>query len=291
MADTSYHFTLPLVEFDATLLPPNAPRPGQEDYSLAVHDFLRQQFEGFSGDAKIIVSSENISVEWGPTSKTESPFAAAIAKLTAGDLVQGIVMLELWRGQHPEDAQVSYNLGMAYSDLGHLDRAAACLEKALSLEPGHVNARIALAVARGRQGKNDEAIPLLERAVADAPKNPWAQMNLGFCLLKAGQAERAGVCFERATELAPKDQAAFLGLAQAYRAQGRVKEADAAYRAVRNIDEFSDLGEEAERGLAARKPAAHFPKAFVSVNSAFVRNRVPSPLIITGISKVALPTS
>jgi len=116
-------------------------------------------------------------------------------------------------------------------------------------------------------------------------------MNLGFCLLKAGQAERAGVCFERATELAPKDQAAFLGLAQAYRAQGRVKEADAAYRAVRNIDEFSDLGEEAERGLAARKPAAHFPKAFVSVNSAFVRNRVPSPLIITGISKVALPTS
>jgi len=266
MADASYHFTLPLAEFDAGLLPADAPKPGHEDYSAAVHGFLRQQFEAFSGDAKIIVSSETISVEWGPAAKNESPFTAAIAKLTAGNLVQGIVMLELWRGQHRDDAQVLYNLGAAYSDLGHLDRAAACLEKALSLEPGHVNARIALAVARGRQGRNDDAIPLLERAVADDPQNPWAQRNLGFCLLKAGQAERAGVCFKRATQLAPKDQAAFLGLAQAYRALGRIKEADLAYRAVRKIDEFSALGEEAERGLSSlaeekfRSPLGQIPR-------------------------------
>ena len=141
-----------------------------------------------------------------------------------------------------------------------------CLEKALSLEPGHVNARIALAVARGRQGRNEEAIPLLERAVADDPKNLWAQRNLGFCLLKAGQADRASVCFQRATQLAPKDQAAFLGLAQAYRALGRVKDADLAYRAVRKIDEFSALGEEAERGLSSlaeekfRSPLGQIPR-------------------------------
>ena len=251
MADAPYHFTLPLIEFDAGLLAPDAPKPGHEDYSAAVHDFLRRQFEGFSGDAKIVVSSETISVEWGPASKAESPFTAAVAKLTAGDLVQGIVMLELWRGQHPEDAQVFYNLGAAYSDLGHLDRAVDCLEKALTLEPGHVNARIALAVARGRQGKNDEAILLLERAVTDDPRNPWAQRNLGFCLLKAGQADRASACFLRTTQLAPKDQAAFLGLAQAYRALGRRKDADAAYRAVRKIDEFNALAEEAERGLSS----------------------------------------
>jgi tetratricopeptide (TPR) repeat protein len=266
MADASYHFTLPLVEFDASLLSADAPKPSHEDYSAAVHDFLRRQFGGFSGDAKIIVSGETISVEWGPASKSETPVSAAIAKLTAGNLVQGIVMLELWRGQHPEDAQVLYNLGAAYSDLGHLDRAVACLEKALSLKPGHVNARIALAVARGRQGKNDEAIPLLERAVADDPQNPWAHRNLGFCLLKAGQSERASVCLQRATQLAPKDQAAFLGLAQAYRAQGRVKDADAAYRDVRKIDEFSDLAEEAERGLSSlaeerfRSPLGEIPR-------------------------------
>ena len=121
---------------------PQSAKPGHEDYAAAVHDFLRRQFEGFSGDAKIIVSSETIGVEWGPASKAESPVDAAIAKLTAGNLVQGIVMLELWRGQRLEDVHVLYNLGAAYSDLGHLDHAVTCLEKAVALAPDHVNACI-----------------------------------------------------------------------------------------------------------------------------------------------------
>ena len=54
MAD--YQFTISLSTFDASLLPPGSPPKGGEGFSAAVHKFLQEQFAGFKGDARIVVS-------------------------------------------------------------------------------------------------------------------------------------------------------------------------------------------------------------------------------------------
>jgi len=55
----------------------------------------------------------------------------------------------------------------------------------------------------------------------------------------------------RATELNPKDQQAFFGLAEAYRAAGKLHEADAAYRQIVAIDEFSQFAQLAKQQLSS----------------------------------------
>lgn len=249
MAD--YHFTISLNTFDTSLLPTGSPAKGTEGYSAAVHQFLQEQFAGFKGNARIVVSEDSIQVEWTPPSSEKDPIEAAVTRLEKGEFVPAIVMLELLRQHQPDDTRLLYNLGLAYSDVGRLDEARAVLNELLQLDPGNVNGRIALGVTYAKEERNREAVEILERAVADDPQNPWGQRNLGGCLLALGDVERATACLLRSTELNPKDQQAFYGLAEAYRAASNYAEADAAYRTVIGIDEYSQFAQQAKKRFSS----------------------------------------
>ena len=210
-----YHFTIPLSTFDASLLPPGSPAKGAE-FSAAVHKFLQEQFAGFKGDARIVVSAEAVHVEWHLPSHHD-PIEEAVERLEKGEFVPAIAVLELLRQQHPTDVRLLYNLGLGYSDLGRLKQARTVLSEAVQLNPKHVNARVALGVTYAKEDNNRAAIAVLEQAVAIDPSNSYAQRNLGACLLAMKELERGTACLLQATELNPKDQQAFLGLAEAYR--------------------------------------------------------------------------
>ena len=159
----------PLHTFDASLLPSDSPAKGSKDYAAAVHDFLQEQFAGFKGNARIVVSEDSILVEWTPPPSVQDPIEAAVMKLESGETIPAIVMLELLRQTHPDDFRLLYNLGLAYSNLGRPEEARAILNEAVRLSPGHVNARVALGVTYAKEGRNEEAVKILEEAVAAEP--------------------------------------------------------------------------------------------------------------------------
>jgi len=241
-----YQFTISLDTFDASLLPPGSPSKGAEGFSAAVHKFLQEQFAGFKGDARIVVSADVIHVEWRSPSPHHDPIEEAVKRLEKRDFIPAVAMLELWRQHHPTDIRLLYNLGLAYSDLGRLEQARAVLSEAVRLHPDHVNARVALGVTYAKEERHQEAVAVLEEAVAADPNNSWAQRNLGGCLWALGEVERGTSCLLRATELNPKDQQAFLGLAEAYRMSGDLEQADDAYQNAIAIDEYSPHAKQAK---------------------------------------------
>jgi tetratricopeptide (TPR) repeat protein len=246
-----YNFNISLQTFDASLLPSGSPAKGSKDFATAVHHFLQEQFAGFKGNARIVVSEDSILVEWTPPPFVKDPIEAAVMMLESGKMVPAIVMLELLRQEHPNDLRLLYNLGLAYSNFGRLDEAKAMLNESIRLHPSHVNSRVALGVALIKEGRNQEAVKILEEAVAAEPNNPWAQRNLGGCLLALREVDRAISCLLRATQLNPKDQQAFFGLGEAYRVAERLEDADTAYRQVVAIDEFNDTAKLAKQQLSA----------------------------------------
>ncbi len=167
--------------------------------------------------------------------------------LEHGEYREAIFVLELLLSGEPDDPTLLYNLGMAYSDTGALDRAVALLRRLMAAAPDHVNGRVALGVALTRQRKYEEARSELARAVADAPANPWAHRNLGACLLHLNRPAEAVEHLRTAAELNPSDDRAWYGLGQALELTGDTAGADEAYKKVLEISEIGDIAEQARQ--------------------------------------------
>jgi tetratricopeptide (TPR) repeat protein len=241
-------FSIAATTFDASLLPEAARQVGTLAFREAVSGFLAAEFKGFGGHATCKVDDQTISVVWNPDSQRPNPMAAIVQKLREGKQAEGIQLLELVLSNRPDDSVALYNLGLALSDAGRLERAEQCLRRAAKLNPNDVNISVALGVALGRMGRADEAISVLRAAVRQDERNPWAHRNLGTMLLQTQKAIEAVPHFRAATQLLPEDQLAWLGLGDAHRLTGNSKEAESAYRAAIDINPHSELADKARAG-------------------------------------------
>lgn len=241
-------FSIAATAFDLNLLPDAARQVGTPAFREAVNAFLAGEFKGFGGHATIRVDDQTISVVWNPDSLHPNPMAMIVQKLQQGKQAEGIQLLELLLSNHPDDPVVLYNLGLALSDAGRLERAEQCLRQAAELNPKDTNIAVALGVALSRTGRHDEAVDVLRAAVTQDQKNPWAHRNLGAMLLRTGQAPEAIPYYEAATRLQPTDQIAWLGLADACRLAGRTQEAEDAYKCAVRISPHSELADQARAG-------------------------------------------
>jgi tetratricopeptide (TPR) repeat protein len=184
----------------------------------------------------------DIEITW-KTNIGTSPFERITHILREGNLEDGILLLELFLSDDPEDVNTLYNLGMAYSDKGNLERAIELLTKLVQQESGHINGRVALGVALLRARNTAEGIRELQTAIEQDPDNAWAHRNLGAGLLQADQSAEAVTQFARATELQPDDQTVWYGYAQALELNEESLAADQAYNAAIDLDEFSEIAE------------------------------------------------
>ncbi|NLD44026.1 MAG: tetratricopeptide repeat protein [Chloroflexi bacterium] len=200
---------------------------------------------------RVSVTGDRASLSWAFSGAAPEAIDAAVAALQRGDVVDGVVLMELLLSDSPSDTTILYNLGMAYSDLGLLERSIYLQRRAVTLEPQLANARVALGVALARQGKTEEALKELEQAVADEPDNAYAHRNLGALAAKAGRVDDAITYLRRASELNPTDQLAWYGLAQALEQSGDVSGADEAYIRTVETDEFSPVAELARQARSA----------------------------------------
>lgn len=144
-----------------------------------VADWAGRLVRRLGGTVGARVDGGSVVVEWTPDPGSPPPADEVGSWFQAGRYEEAVVVSELLVGAMPTDAMLIYNLGMAYSDLGRLDRAVALLNRCLNLEPGHTNARVALGVALVRQGRLDEAVPALEHAVEAEPENPLGAAGPG----------------------------------------------------------------------------------------------------------------
>jgi len=59
----------------------------------------------------------------------------ALEYLNNGEIEKGKKLLEELRKEYPQDETLLYNLGMAYSETGELEKSAETLEEALIYNP------------------------------------------------------------------------------------------------------------------------------------------------------------
>ena len=155
-----------------------------------------------------------------------------------GTLARTLHAWELWDAAHAAYARAAalaprtfdwhYLDAVVLLRLARPQEALPVLERALSLEPGSLPARIKLADARFDTG-DDEASGGLYQALAQEPSTaPIGELGLGRLAARAGRHQAAVTHFERAIALFPQFGGAHYGAALSYRALGRVDEARAA---------------------------------------------------------------
>lgn len=115
----------------------------------------------------------------------------------------------------------------------------------VEFEPAHTNDRVALGFALLRNQRDEDGIRELETAVAREPGNLWARRNLGAGLIRMERYTEAVEHLRIATEINPDDPTAWFGYAQALEATGQIKQADAAYGKVIQLDSTGDIAEQA----------------------------------------------
>lgn len=172
----------------------------------------------------------------------------------------------------PRDAEPYYYAGMASLGAGDLQKAYNTFQKALELNPRHINARLrvaqlkttggrdivedaekeltelvqagqptpemlnSLAVAELKLGKRDDAIQLLEDALTKAPGSLMSSLLLARAKLADKDVPGAEEVLRKATEASPKEVLPQLLLARFYVAVKKDAEAEQAIRRAVQLD-------------------------------------------------------
>lgn len=248
-------FNLPVGRFDLNLLPPESRTIGSEAFKLAVVAHFAAQYAAQAQQAVVTVDDENISVLVVP--EHGNPLDFIMTMLQSGRIKEAVPYLEALTKSGPDNAQVLYNLGVAYSELGQFDEAIIRLKRAVQLDPTHAHAWTAIGVAYQRMGKRDLALEPMQKAVEAAPSDGYARRNLGAMLMGAGKHTEALEQFRAARKALPHDGQTLFGLASALEALGgapQTEEADELYQVV--IQKFPG-SQVAEMARKARTQLAH----------------------------------
>jgi Flp pilus assembly protein TadD len=136
--------------------------------------------------------------------------AEGFAALKAGHNHVAIDELRLAVVEKPREAELHYDLGSAYENVGWLDQAVPEFDKAIELDPknpafreGVAKTKSTLAYRAMQQGKPADAVKLLQAAMALSPDDPVILYNLALSLQKLGRVEEANRANDRANQLDP----------------------------------------------------------------------------------------
>lgn len=177
-------------------------------------------------------------------------FHKARALHQAGRLDEAAAAYRLGLAKEPRSFQAYNDLGSILETQGKFDDAATAYssaldiapERALDVEPSHVECLISLAKMRHEQGQSESAIEWYARAVKCAPDSPEAHRYLGKALFYAGRFPQALEHYRQALELKPDDDGFQIALANCLNVLGRLEEAENAYRRVLELDPMSAAG-------------------------------------------------
>src|SRR6185295_747666 len=103
----------------------------------------------------------------------------------------------------PKDAEMRYQLGLAWNEAGDLQQARQELETAVQLNPRHATAWYNLGLAQNAAGQPDVAIESLLRGESAEPRDPRIPYARATIHARLGQNKLAGLAARRALEIDP----------------------------------------------------------------------------------------
>jgi tetratricopeptide (TPR) repeat protein len=115
------------------------------------------------------------------------------------------------------DASAIYMLGTVLESMGRVEDAIAQFQRAVTVDPDHVEAHQKLGYMLYRAGRADEALSHYLRALAIEPNHAAAQCGLGITLTAVGRLDEARRAFDAAIKLAPRDPNNYFHLGRVYR--------------------------------------------------------------------------
>jgi serine/threonine-protein kinase len=127
-------------------------------------------------------------------------------------------------------ASLYQNLGIALSQRGDWEEAAAAYRQAIALHQDHINARVGLGTALASLGRTAEALEAYRGALRREPRSLHAHIGLGWALAKVGRTAEAVAALRKALRFWPRDPTLNNNLGNALAAQGLYGDASAAYR-------------------------------------------------------------
>jgi Flp pilus assembly protein TadD len=122
------------------------------------------------------------------------------------------------------------------------DRARAATELRRALAKDHPRARILAADLAADEGQTERALALLEPVIARAPQTGTLYNRRGLLQEALGATAAARADFERAAALDPRLTQPHVNLGRLLRAQGRARDAEAAFGAVLERDDSDPEG-------------------------------------------------
>lgn len=237
------------------LLPPEARAIGTDAFKDAVIAYFTHQYGSKGETAIVVVDDQEITVLTIP--RDSDPLEFVMTMLQNGRIKEAVPYLESMTKIEPENAQVLYNLGIAYSELGQYDEAIIRLKKAVQIKPTHAHAWTGIGVAYWRMHKPELALVAMEKAVKAEPSDGYARRNLGAVLVGYQRYPEALEHMREARKALPHDPQTTYGLAMALDRLGgddNQTEADELYKVVIERWPASPVAEQARQ---ARTRLAH----------------------------------
>ena len=137
---------------------------------------------------------------------------------------------QLWeRGvaeKEPPASELLSSLAAKATSVGDLESVTELYRKAVAIDAGNADLRLALGTLLVRQKMYGEADIHLGRAALLAPMNPLVCHQLGLAARASGDQAAAKVHFDEAIDLAPEDELGYISLAALLTSQNRFDEAE-----------------------------------------------------------------
>jgi predicted CXXCH cytochrome family protein len=118
--------------------------------------------------------------------------------------------------------------GRLFHAAGETELALAAFERAVALDPGHVEGWYVLAMFRGEQGNVEEAMDAFRRVVLLEPEHGRAWYNLGLAQVKSGSPDAGLLSLGKAEQVSLQSADPAYAAATVYAQQGKRNQAIAA---------------------------------------------------------------
>lgn len=155
-----------------------------------------------------------------------------VARLQQGDLPEAERLLLRAATLAPRSLQVTSDLGALRLAQRRYRDAVGLLEEVLRREPNHADALNQCAIAWTEMGHLERAEPMFERLTRLRPSSAAAFRQLGDTQHRLGNHDAAMAALQRALELDPDDRHSRLALGDIHESLGRSREARAQYVAL-----------------------------------------------------------
>jgi tetratricopeptide (TPR) repeat protein len=143
-------------------------------------------------------------------------------------------------------------LGLTEIGLGRNEPAVVALREAIRLDPGLLDAHVALGKVLARAGRDEVAVTVLSRALEIDGSSAEAHFQLGLIALRRGNLDSASGSFQAAIDADPEHLQAWYNRALVAERLGRGEEARAAWARVAELRASGAEDPEAKRRTRAR---------------------------------------